>query len=57
MAQSLRSEGKSGEDLARWIQGAATAVRAAKDQVLAKALALQVFPTPVGMNSGLTSCP
>ncbi len=41
MALALKSEGKTGEDFARWMHGAAEAVKKAKDEVLAKTQALQ----------------
>ena len=51
MAQTLKSEGKSGEDFARWMQGAAVAVRAAKDQVESKTLALQAARKATAANA------
>ena len=41
MAQALKSEGKSGEDFARWMHGAEEAVKKAKEEVLSKTAALQ----------------
>ena len=41
MARALKADGKAGEDFGRWMQGAAAAVRLAKDQVIAKTEALQ----------------